>query len=89
MRTSLNEIKAIEQHLLQEQQPEEALLFEARMMLDEGLKENVQWQQQAYQLVRAYGRKQLRAEIEAIHQQLFTQARHRSFRQKVLSLFAK
>lgn len=89
MRTSLNEIKSIEQHLLQEQQPEDALLFEAHLILDDELQENVQWQQQVYQLVRAYGRKQLRAEIESVHQQLFTQARHRSFRQKVLRLFTK
>ncbi|MDF9799632.1 hypothetical protein OKW21_004895 [Catalinimonas alkaloidigena] len=89
MRTSLNEIKAIEEYLLQEQQPEDLLLFEAHMMLDEALKEKVQRQQRIYQLVRAYGRQQLRAEIEAAHQQLFTQARHRSFRQKVLRLFTK
>lgn len=89
MRTSLNEIKAIEQHLLQEAPPEDNLLFEANLILDPELKEKVQWQQKTYQLVRTYGRKQLRAEIEAVHQQLFTQARHRSFRQKVLSLFTK
>lgn len=89
MRTSLNEIKAIEQHLLRQQQPEDTLLFEAHIILDPELKEKIKGQQQVYQLVQAYGRKQLRAEIESVHQQLFTQARHRSFRQKVLGLFTK
>ena len=89
MRTSLNEIKAIEQHLLQEVPSEDSLLFEAHIILDPELKEKVQWQQKVYQLVRDYGRQQLRTEIEAVHQQLFTQPKHKGFRQKVLSLFTK
>lgn len=89
MRTSLNEIKRIEQHLLQEQSPEDSLLFEARMLLNADLEEKVKRQQKTYQVVQAYGRKQLRAEIEAVHQKLFTEPRHRGFRHKVLSLFTK
>lgn len=89
MRTSLNEIKAIEQHLLQEAPPEDTLLFEANLILDPELKEKMQWQQKTYQVVHVYGRKQLKAEIELVHQKLFTEAKHRGFRQKVLSLFSK
>ncbi len=89
MRTSLHEIKVIEQHLLQREPPEEALIFEARMLLDAELKEKVKWQNKTYALVQSYGRKQLKAEIDAVHQQLFTTTKHRSFRQKMLSLFTK
>lgn len=87
MRTSLNEIKKTEQYLLKENPPEEALLFEAQMILDPRLKEKAEWQQKTYQLVRAYGRLQLRAEIEAVHQQLFTKPAYKSFRQKIRSFF--
>jgi hypothetical protein len=89
MRTSLNEIKVLEQHLLQEAPPEDSLLFEAHMILAPELKEKVQWQQKTYQLVRAYGCKKLKAEIEAVHHQLFTETKYRGFRQKILDLFLK
>lgn len=87
MRTSLNNIALTERHLLKKSTPASALLFEAKMLINEDLQSDVAAQQQVYSLVKQYGRKQLKAEIEAVHQQLFTQPEHRSFRQKIARIF--
>lgn len=89
MRTSLIETEQIEAHLLRRSDTGEALVFEAKMLLDPELKEMVLWQQKTYHIVKLYGREQLRHEIEAVHQKLFTEQQHKSFRQKIMSLFRK
>jgi hypothetical protein len=87
MRTSLNNIAQAEAHLLNKQHPGDALLFGARLLLDTDLQANVSAQKQVYTLVQQYGRRQLKQEIEAIHQQLFTQPEHLSFKQKIARIF--
>jgi hypothetical protein len=88
MRTSLNNIQLAEGYLLKQLPTGHALLFEANMILDDELRQNVAMQQSTYQLVQQYGRKQLKAEIEAVHQQLFNNSRHQSFVQKIRRLFS-
>lgn len=85
MRTSLNEIKTIEDHLFNHSQPGDKLLFQANMILDADLREKVDMQQTVYQTVQQYGRKQLKAEIEAVHQKLLKQPD--GFMQKLIRLF--
>lgn len=87
MRTSLNNIAYIEAHLLKAQQPGDALLFDAKLLLDHDLQVDTAAQKQVYTLVQQYGRRQLKQEIEAVHQQLFTQPEHMSFKQKIARLF--
>jgi hypothetical protein len=87
MRTLLTEVQQIENHLLHRHKPVDALVFEARLILDEELKEKARLQSKAYAFVNFYGRKQLKHELEAVHQQLFTSAKHSGFRQRVLKLF--
>lgn len=87
MRTSLIEIAQIDAHLHKKQRPADALLFEAQTLLNSDLQSNVSSQQQVYSLVQQYGRKQLKQEIEVVHQQLFTQPKHLSFRQKIARIF--
>lgn len=89
MRTSLNKLKQIEDHLLRLSPPEDSLLFEAKMILDTDLRSNVLLQQRTYTLVQQYGRKQLKAEIEAVHQQIFSNPAQQGFVHKILSLFKK
>jgi len=83
----LIEIEQIEAHLLRRSEPGDQLVFEARLLLESELHEKVQWQQEAYRMVRLYGRDQLKQEIEAVHQKLFTQKEHTSFSQKIRRLF--
>ncbi|WKN33769.1 hypothetical protein PZB74_10580 [Porifericola rhodea] len=87
MRTSLSEIRDIEDHLLGKNQPEALLLFVAKQQLNYKLKQKVELQKTVHELACAYGRKQLKTEIEAVHQELFSQSANRSFRQKILQLF--
>lgn len=89
MRTSLNEIKAIEDQLFNYSDPAGGLLFQARMILNADLRQNVALQQSAYQAVQQYGRKNLKAEIEAVHQKLMNEPQHCGFIQKLMRLFGK
>jgi hypothetical protein len=89
MKTSLNELRLIEYYLLSDDKDGESFLFEAKMILQPGLKQQVYWQNKTYKIVRDYGRKQLKNEIENIHETLFNTDEHHSFRQKVMRLFRK
>jgi hypothetical protein len=87
MRTSLNEIKAIEDHLFNRNHPADSLLFQANIILNTKLRDNVVLQQSTYQTVQQYGRKQLKAEIEAVHQKLMNKPSN--FMQRLMHLFKK
>lgn len=89
MRTSLNELKQTEDFLLDTMRPEETVVFHAKMLIDPAMQRNVRIQQKVYSVVRQYGRKKLRAEIEQVHNILFQQPRHHSFREKIYQLFSK
>jgi hypothetical protein len=89
MTTSWNETRQIEAVLRGTAAPGDALLFEAKLMLDNELADKMLWQQKTYNVIKQYGRKQLKAEIDAVHQKLFTQPEHRSFSQKIRQLFSK
>lgn len=85
----MNEALAIENHVFGLELAENRLLFEAKLLIDPTLQEKVTAQKQVYHLVKQYGRKQLKAELEAVHLQIFTAAAHRPFAQRVRSLFGK
>ena len=89
MRTSLIETEQIEAHLLQLSAPGDALVFEAKLLLDDELQDKLQWQKSAYNKIKLYGRNQLKQEIEAVHQKLFSQARHKTFSEKIRQIFSK
>lgn len=87
MTTSLIETAQIDAYLSGIVQPGDALVFEARLLLDAELSDKLQWQQKALGLVKLYGQRQLRREIEDIHRQLFTLPEHAGFKQKIKRLF--
>lgn len=89
MTTSWNETQQIEAVLIGTASPGDTLLFEAKLMLDNELADKLMWQQKTYNVIKQYGRRQLKAEIEAVHQKLFTQPAHSSFSQKIRQLFSK
>jgi hypothetical protein len=89
MRTSLLETEQIESHLMRRSEPGDALVFEARLLLDPELKDKMHWQQKTYSIIRQYGREELKREIENVHQKLFHEEQHQSFRQKIMRLFSK
>ncbi|MBS1532988.1 MAG: hypothetical protein JSU01_21995 [Bacteroidetes bacterium] len=89
MRTSLIETEQIETHLLRRSEPGDALVFEARLLLEPELRDKMHWQQKTYNIVKQYGRQQLKQEIERVHQQLFSKPEHTGFRRKIMRLFTK
>lgn len=89
MKTSWNELRLIEDHLLSATKAGDKILFEAHLILQPGLEESVFWQQKTYGLIHKYGRQELRKEIEQVHEKLFKAPEHQSFRQKIMQLFSK
>jgi hypothetical protein len=89
MKTLSNETERIEMHLFGSADTGSTLLFEANLLLDAGLADRILWQQKTYRIVQNYGRLQLKKEIEAVHQQLFTMQRHLSFSRKIRLLFTR
>ncbi|MBD8489753.1 hypothetical protein IFO69_13430 [Echinicola sp. CAU 1574] len=87
MRTSLDEIKQLEAYVFKQQSPEESLLMQAQLHLDKGLAERLEDQKKVYGLVQQYGRKRLKEEISQVEAQLFGEAKHRSFKERIFKIF--
>ena len=83
----MTEIQELENYILKSQEPEEQLLTETRLILNEQLATNLLWQKKTYVLVQEYSRKHIKTEIEAVHQKLFTAKKYASFKEKILSIF--
>lgn len=89
MRTSLNNLRLAEEYLLGKVSTGDALVFEARLIINPELQQDVDAQRLVYKLVREYGRRELKLELENVHQELFTDPKHRSFRKRVMKWFRK
>jgi hypothetical protein len=87
MKTSWSETEAIEQQIHGFNDNGDALLFQAKLLLDNELAGKVQWQRKTYEVIQKYSRRQLKQEIETVHQKLFTQPAYQSFSQKIRRLF--
>jgi hypothetical protein len=89
MRTSLNNIKKIEDYLLGCTAPGETLLFEANMLLDTGLADEVAQQRITYEVIKQYSRQKIKAEIIATQEKLTAVPEHQGFIQRIANLFKK
>jgi fructose-1,6-bisphosphatase/sedoheptulose 1,7-bisphosphatase-like protein len=87
MRTSLNNIKAIDDYLLGYMSPEDALLFEACMILNGDLVNDIAYQRLTHDTIIQYGRKNIRAEIAAVQKKLAAEPEHRGYIQRIADLF--
>jgi hypothetical protein len=87
MRTSLNNIKIIEDYLLGRMAPEDSLLFEASMLLNNDLSDDVKYQQISYSIIREYSRQNIRTEIKAVQEILATSPEHAGFMRSIANLF--
>lgn len=83
------ETQQIELYLLNKLSPEDQLLIEANALINTELREKLFFQKQTHILIRDFGRKKIRAEIEAVHNKLFSEKKFGSFRQKINSIFKK
>jgi hypothetical protein len=87
MRTSLNEIKQIEAYLHHTLPAEERLVMEARLITDEDLRLKLYLQRKVYALIALYKRRKLKAEVEGLHNRLFSDPAKTSFKQNILNYF--
>ena len=87
MRTSLIEIQQTEQYLRADMEQCDRGVFEARMLVDEGLRDRVRWQQKVYKLLRLYRRTRLKQEIHNVEQQIFTNPEYVGFARHIEALF--
>ena len=70
MRSELTEISLIDKYLHRQLDEEERRTFEAALLTDETLAENVEAQRKVYRIVRLYGRNKERRRLEDIFQRL-------------------
>lgn len=89
MRTSLNEIKLLESYVSRTLRQPDFLLVSARLIVDPVLKMNLSLQQKVYALVRLYGRKKLKSELDVLHQKLMDNPDKPFFRKKIEQIFPK
>lgn len=87
MRTSLSEIRIIEQYISGKLATEETLLVEAKLLINPILRLNEVIQRKIYSLVQAYHRKQLKKEINKIQNRLFSDPTKKAFCTAVLKHF--
>lgn len=87
MKTSWNNVRQIERYLNNQLTPEDLLIFEAQLLIDPLLKLNVSLQKKIHSIIRLYGRKKMKSEIEQVHNRLFQGNEHIVFQQRVHQLF--
>lgn len=89
MKTSAFDTQHIDRYLLQQLPAGDKLAFDAKLMLCPELKDTVEWQRKVHQLVRLRGKMQLKSQIKAVEQMVFSQPEYSNFRQKILSMFGR
>jgi predicted hydrocarbon binding protein len=89
MRKSLHDIQQIESYIFGRMSVQENQDFKVRLLINARLYEEVEAQKEAYALVKTYGRKKLKAELNAVHEKLFTHPEKRSFRQLIKNIFTQ
>lgn len=71
MRPLLDEVQLLEDYLKGTLPQDQQLDVAVRLLWDQDLQQKLARQQLAYKVLRLFGRRQLRAELEAIHIRLF------------------
>ena len=89
MRTSLVEIEKIEQWLQEQGETEDRLVTEARIISSPEWQDKARYQAEAYEIIRYYGREQLRQEIKVIEKSLFQSPQHKPFQNLIKSIFKR
>ena len=83
----MNDTEQLDAYLNNRLQPGEKLLMDARFLIDAELRDKANWQRKAYLLIQQYGRKELRTEIAAIQERMFSDDKFIRFRNKIKKIF--
>ena len=87
MRTSLNNIKAIDDYIMGRMAPGDVLLLQAGMLLNSDLKDEIKDQQNAHAIIRHYSRQRIKNEIIAVQNTFTTARQYQGFMQRIVNLF--
>ncbi len=87
MKISWHNTRHIEQYLNDELSKEEKTLFETQLALAPNFKLNVVLQKRIHSLIKLYGRKKMKIELEKVHHKLFQNPEHVIFQQRIQQLF--
>jgi hypothetical protein len=87
MRTSLNEIQAIEKYLLGKHDGGDSIVFEARLQINPQLRLNLHLQKKLLMLVKLFHRKKLKEEAEAVSVKIFSDPEKKEFQERVSQIF--
>jgi hypothetical protein len=69
--------------------PGDALLFEAKVLLNNELINDIEHQQSTYAVIRQYSRQKIKDEIVAVQKILASAPQHRGFMNRIANLFKK
>jgi hypothetical protein len=87
MRTSLNEIKEIEAYLDNQLSLGDRLFFEARMIVNRTLRQNVALQKKTCAVIRHHYRLMLKNNFNIMHNSLFDHPSHAVLKEEINRLF--
>jgi len=85
----LNEIRLLEAYLENKLEPMDALVVDARLLIDEELADNLLLQQRSYRLIRHYGRHTLREQLKAVEQEFIHKPQNKTLIQKIRRYFER
>jgi hypothetical protein len=86
MKTSLTEIKQIDDLITGQLSDGDKLVFDARTILDPLFRFNIRLQRKLHALVKAYGRRSMQKELTSVQDKLF---QDNSFRNEIDTIFLK
>jgi hypothetical protein len=85
MRKLLDEVREIDQYILQAMPETDKLVFQAKMITDAALQEKVHCQLAAHLLIRRAGRESQREKLAALHTRLWET--DEAFRSEIIAIF--
>lgn len=84
----MNDTARIDHYLLGQLSPEDRLLFEARLLIDDELAEKTALQQRLHRVVTNSARRQLKREITAAGRHVFEHRDHTPFQALIRRIFS-
>ncbi|WP_307532257.1 hypothetical protein [Pedobacter sp. W3I1] len=85
----MNNIKAIEDYCFGRLATDDALIFEANVLLNKNLAEDVAQERIAYAIIKQYSQKKIKAEILAAQEKLAALPEHQGFIKRIANLFKR
>ncbi len=84
MRKSLLDIEETDRYLLQQLNAQAQALFEARLILEPGLRANLRFHRKVHSLIRWFARLRKKEELQRVHERLM---QDKKFQQEINAIF--